>query len=86
MPVMLDTEMPCLVCKWTCRDKKEDVVLEKCRTKGDKGVSQWIKVALLSVLQVIPLTTVENMDTLHFTLVATEPRWSFQPQNQNILD
>lgn len=50
MPVMLDTEMPCLVCKWTCRDKKEDVVLEKCRTKGDKGVSQLIKVALLSGL------------------------------------
>lgn len=50
MPVMLDTEMPCLVCKKTCRDKKEDVVLEKCRTKGDKGVSQWIKVALLSGL------------------------------------
>lgn len=50
VPVMLDTEMPCLVCKWTCRDKKEDVVLEKCRTKGDKGVSQWIKVALLSGL------------------------------------
>lgn len=50
VPVMLDTEMPCLVCKKTCRDKKEDVVLEKCRTKGDKGVSQWIKVALLSGL------------------------------------